>query len=178
MSLATVLERLRTRAESDAAFADTLERLAQEDRLEDPFTPPPDDLRRLARHVNRTRQTDRLADLRARSLTTRQVVDRIATISTRKGVDRRRHRGSLSGVRDGNRMLHPEWQFDHRRNETHRGLPEVLAALRQVAGNDFEVDAIAMSPRPEADNASVADLLAVGDVDDAIALALRAGDQS
>lgn len=177
MSLNAVMEQLRARAESDPAFADTLHHLVKSD-LEDPYGTAPDDLRGFARQVNRGRQADRIEELRARSLTSSEVVDLLATVSDRKGVDRRRHRGTLLGIRDGNRTLHPDWQFDRRRRETHEGLGEVLGALREVAGDELDADAIAVASRDEFGGASVADLLADGDVDGAVRLAYHAGDQS
>jgi hypothetical protein len=177
VSLAAVMDRLRARAESDPAFAETLEHLADTD-LDDPYGPVPDDVSQVARQVNRQRQADRLAEVRARSMTTREVVDLLATVSDRKGVDRRRRRGTLLGIRDGNRMLHPEWQFDRRRHETRHGLDRVLHALRQVAGDELDADAIAVAPRVEVAGSSIADLLAEGDVDGAVRLAHLAGDQS
>lgn len=178
MSLTAVLDRLRDRAESDPALVDTLQHLADAYELEDPFAAPSDDMRQLARHVNRQRQADRLAQLRTRSLTTRQVVELLPSVSDRKGVDRRRARGSLLGIRIGNQMLHPEWQFDRRRRDTRQGLDRVLAALDEVAADPFDADTIATAPRPDAGGASIADLLADGNVDGAVALARLAGDQS
>lgn len=177
MTLTAVMEQLRARAESDPAFADTLQHLA-ESGLDDPFAPAPEDLREVARQVNRRRQADRLAELHGRSLTTREVVDLLASVSDRKGVDRRRHRGTLLGVRHGNRTLHPDWQFDRRRRETRHGLDRVLDALRQVADDEMDADAIAVAARDEAGGRSVADLLADGDIDGAVRLAYLAGDQS
>ncbi|MGH3442933.1 MAG: hypothetical protein ACRDUY_13015 [Nitriliruptorales bacterium] len=177
MSLNTVMEQLRARAESDPAFADTLHHLVESD-LGDPFAVAPDDLREFAHQVNRGRQAERIEELRARSLTTSEVVGLLASVSDRKGVDRRRHRGTLLGIRDGNRTLHPDWQFDRRRRETHEGLAEVLEALQEVAGDDLDADAIAVVPRAEAGGASVADLLADGDVASAVGLVHLAGDQS
>jgi hypothetical protein len=133
---------------------------------------------RLARTINRQRQADRLAELRQRSLTTGQVVELVASISDRKGVDRRRARGALLGIRAGNQMLHPEWQFDRRRQDTLPGLPLVLAALSEVAADGIDADAIATTPRVDAGGSTVADLLAAGRTEDAVALVQLAGDQS
>jgi hypothetical protein len=178
VSLTAVLDRLRARAEADPALMETLQHLADADPLADPFAVPVDDVRQLARAVNRQRQADRLAQLRARSLTTRQVVQALASVSDRKGVDRRRARGSLLGIRIGNEMLHPDWQFDRRRGDTREGLDRVLAALREVAADPLDADAVATAARHEAAGASVADLLADGDVEGAVALVWLAGDQS
>lgn len=178
MTLNAVLERLRERAEADPAFEDALEHLARGDGIDDPFAQPPPATRRVAREVNRRRQADRIDRLRERSLTTAQVVDLLGTVSDRRAVDRRRARGTLLGIPDGNRTLHPAWQFDRRRGEVYEGLDRVLSALTESAFDEIDADAIAVAPRPEAGGASVADLLAEGDVDGAIALARLAGDQS
>lgn len=178
MTLTAVLDRLRARAESDPSLLETLEHLADADPVEDPFSAPADDLTRLARAINRHRQAERLEELRQRSLTTGQVVELVASISDRKAVDRRRARGALLGIRAGNRMLHPAWQFDLRRQDTFPGLPLVLAALSEVAADGLDADAIATTPRVDADGASIAQLLASGDPDAAVALVHLAGDQS
>jgi hypothetical protein len=178
VTLTAVLDRLRERAESDPSLVETLEYLAATDPVEDPFAAPADDVIELARTINRRRQTDRLTELRARSLTTGQVVELVASISDRKGVDRRRARGALLGIRAGNRMLHPAWQFDLRRRDTLLGLPLVLRALSEVAADGLEADAIATTPRADADGASVGDLLAAGRIEAAVALVRLAGDQS
>ena len=178
MTLTALLERLRERAESDLAFFETLQHLADANPVADPFAVPDDDVVQVARTINRQRQTQQLTLLRARSLTTSQVVELVASISDRKGVDRRRARGALLGIRIGNHTLHPSWQFDRRRRDTHAGLRRVLAALSEVAADPLDADAIATAPRADTGGASVADLLADGNVDAAIALALLAGDQS
>ena len=178
MTLSAVLDRLRERAQSDPSLVETLEHLADADPVDDPFATPADDVAELARKINRQRQADRLAELRARSLTTGQVVELLASISDRKGVDRRRARGALLGIRAGNQMLHPAWQFDPRRRDTFPGLALVLAALSDVAADGLDADAIATAPRADADGASVADLLAAGRIEAAVALVHLAGDQS
>lgn len=178
MSVSTVMDRLRARAEDDPAFLDTLEHLASFE-LDDPFDVPPAATRRIARDLNQRRQHDRADQLRGRSLTTSEVVDLVGSITDRKAVDRRRHRGTLLGIRGiGRQTLHPRWQFDARRRDTHRGLDRVLEALREVAPDPMDADAIAIAPQPAADGASIADLLADGEVESAVALARLAGDQS
>ena len=177
MTLAAALDRLRERAKSDPSLVETLEHLADADPVEDPFATPADDVAKLARTINRQRQADRLAELRARSLTTGQVVELLASISDRKGVDRRRARGALLGIRASNQMLHPTWQFDLRRGDTLPGLSLVLTALSEVAADGLDADAIATSPRVDADGSSVADLLAAGRIEAAVALVHLAGDQ-
>ena len=102
----------------------------------------------------------------------------VPSISDRKGVDRRRARGTLLGIRAGNRMLHPAWQFDPRHRDTYPGLPLLLAALAEVATDGLDADAIATTARADADGSSAADLLAAGHVEAAVALVHLAGDQS
>lgn len=178
MSVATVMDQLRARAEDDPAFLDTLEYLASFE-LADPFDVPPAAARRLARDLNQRRHEDRAAELRLRSLTTSEVVDLVSSITDRKAVDRRRHRGTLLGISGiGRQTLHPRWQFDARRGNTYHGLDHVLEALRETAPDPMDADAIATAPQPAAGGASIADLLADGDIDVAVALARLAGDQS
>ena len=178
MALAAVLDHLRERAESDPSLVETLQHLVDAEPVSDPFAAPADDVAELARTVNRQRQADRASELRARCLTTGQVVELVPSISDRKGVDRRRARGALLGIRSGNQMLHPTWQFDRRRRDTLPALGRVLSALSEVASDPIDADAIATTPRAEADGASVADLLAAGHIDAAVALVHLAGDQS
>ncbi len=178
MTVGTVLDRLRARAEHDPALLETLEYLASSE-VGDPFDDPPTSARELARELNARRQQDRADDLRRRSLTTREVVDLVGSITDRKAVDRRRHRGTLLGIAGISRQtLHPRWQFDGRRGDTHPGLDEVLAALRDVVTDPMDVDALATAPQPAAGGVSIAELLADGDVDAAVSLARLAGDQS
>lgn len=176
-TLSTVLERLRSRAESNPAFADALKRLAESNEG-DPFEDPGVTLRRAAAFINRDRQAERIAELETRSWTSREVVDVLASVSDRKGVDRRRSRGQLLGIRHGRQMLHPRWQFDRRRGDTVEGLTQVLSALREVAADDIDMDAIATSARMDLEGRSPAQLLADGQVDLAIRAIRMAADQS
>lgn len=130
------------------------------------------------RSLNRQRQRTRIDELRAESFTTSQVVEFLASVNDRKGVDRRRKRGGLLGIRHGRDTLHPVWQFDQRRRETWPGLPGLLAALRSVAVDDLDVHAIATAPGATADGRSIAALLAGDEVDAAVRAAHLAGDQS
>lgn len=173
-----VMERLLARVEREPGLLDTLEYLA-ESTDNDPFATPPAAVRQLAREVNRRRQADRAEQLRQRSLTTAEVVELVPSISDRKGVDRRRRRGTLLGISGIDReIVHPRWQFDQRRRDTYPGLPQVLAALSAVAADPMDADAIATAGRHESHGRSIADLLAAGDVDAAIKLAHLSGDQS
>lgn len=172
------MSRLRARAEADPAFLDTLEYLASF-KLADPFDVPHGATRRLARDLNQRRQEQRAAELRQRSLTTSEVVELVGSITDRKGVDRRRHRGALLGIRGiGRQTVHPRWQFDARLGDTYRGIERVLAALRATAPDPLDADALAIAPQPAAGGASIAELLADGDAESAVALARLAADQS
>lgn len=178
MTLSSVMDRLRARAEDNPALLDTLEYLAAVE-VADPFAAPPEHARRLARDINRQRQQDRALQLRQRSLTTSEVVNLVASIADRKAVDRRRKRGTLLGITGLDRQtIHPRWQFDPERHDTYEGLAYVLTALREVAADPLDADAVATAPQPGADGSSIADLLASGDVDTAIQCARLAGDQS
>ena len=178
MTLSSVMERLKDRAEDDPSLLGTLEYLAETGSA-GPFSEPPSEVRRLARDINARRQDERAAELRDRSLTTTEVVELVASISDRKGVDRRRQRGTLLGIGGiARQTIHPAWQFDRRSRDTFDGLGQVLEALSAVADDAMDADAIATAPRPEVDGSSIADLLAAGDVTTAVALARLAGDQS
>lgn len=175
--LNVVLDRLRAKAEADEHVADVLEFLAA-DTVADPFAIPQPAVLAGARAINRRRQDERRAAFRARSLTTAQVVGLISSMSDRKAVDRRRRRGTLLGVRVGNETLHPEWQFDRRRGETRHGIDRVLAALREVVGDDVAADALMVADRDDLGGRSIATVFAGGDLDLALRIVGLAGDQS
>lgn len=84
--------------------------------------------------------------------------------SYRKGVDRRRQRGRLLGVKDGTVVRHPIWQLDCDLGGTRPG-STVLAALREVAAKPEAADAVMTAPRSDLDSGSLAGLLAEGDVE-------------
>ncbi len=178
MSVNSVMSRLRAKVDDDPALLATLELLADAG-TDDPFAEVPPVARRLAREVNVMRHQQRRADLQSRSLTTREVVELVGSISDRKGVDRRRQRGTLLGVHGvARQVLHPDWQFDLTRGETHAGLPEVLVALAEVTSDPVHADALATADQPRSGGVSIAGLLAAGQVADAVAMARLAGDQS
>lgn len=171
------LGRLRDRAAVDPEFADAVVWMA-DDVVDDPFASPPDAVVGLARSVNRRRQSARDHDFRHGAYTTREVVELLASVNDRKGVDRRRRRNTLLGIRSGADTLHPAWQFDRRRREVWPGLSDVLEALRSVAADGVDVDAIATAEGASVDGRSIAQLLADGEVDAAVRAAHLAGDQS
>lgn len=175
--LDAALERLRDRAELDPEFADAVVWMAEAE-VDDPFQEPPASVVGLARSVNRRRQVERAHEFRRGTYTTREVVELLASVNDRKGVDRRRRRGTLLGVRAGADTLHPAWQFDPRRREVWPGLPEVLDALSSVAVDGVDADAIATAGGATADGRSIAQLLADGEVEAAVRAARLAGDQS
>ena len=173
------LRRLRNEALSNSDLAEALQFLADGSETEDPFVAEVD--RRVAaavRSINRRRQLHRRAELRDRSLTTSEVVSLIGSISDRKGVDRRRQRGRLLGVKEGGRILHPTWQFDSGAGDTRPGLDLVLAALSEVTSGPAAADAVMTMPRNDLDGQSIAGLFAAGRVELAVRLIRMAGDQS
>jgi hypothetical protein len=109
---------------------------------------------------------------------TLQVVDLIASINDRKGVDRRRRRGRLLGWRAGRRTLHPGWQFDRRRGDTRPGLERILAALAEVAPDPSAANTLMTSPREDLDGKTLADLFTAGRIETVVRLILASGDQS
>lgn len=177
ITLDAALDRIRVRAESDPAFADAVVGIAQGE-VGDPFDHPDQTTLDLAQGLNRRRQISRHADLRGRSLTTPQVVTLLSSVSDRKGVDRRRKRGALLGIKVGRQTFHPIWQFDQRRRGTWDGLGDVLAALAGASADAIEVHAIATASGAATDGRSIAELLAAGEVDAAVQAAVLAGDQS
>ena len=177
--LASVLERIRQRAERDPVFAESLSALVVP-AATDPFNDDgvSGEERAQVRAMNQQRQAEQLERLRARSLPTPDVVELLPTVSDRKGVDRRRKRGTLLGIRHGNQVLHPRWQFDIAGRKTWDGLARVLAALRAVSEDPVVQDAVAVNPHPDAGGTSVTEVLAAGEVERAVELIGLAGDQS
>lgn len=176
-ALESAFEALRRRADDDPAFADAVIRMADPD-VTDPFDPLDPVMLEMARRLNRIAQDKRAEAMAGEALSTSQVVNFLVTVSDRKGVDRRRKRGTLLGIAVGRSTLHPEWQFDRRRRDTWEGLPRVLEALSSVTADALEAHALATASDPAAGGRSIADLLAAGEVDSAVSLALMAGDQS
>jgi len=170
---------LHKRAESDSALAETVRLLAEDDvGPDEPFADPGEAVRKAARVVNERRQRRHRMTLHQRTLDTAEVVELIDSIQDRKGVDRRRRRGSLMGWRTGRRTLHPSWQFDRRRGDTRPGLERVLTALAAVAPDPFAADALMTTPRADLDGETLADLFARGRIETVVRLILAAGDQS
>jgi hypothetical protein len=176
--IGVVLERLADRARDDDALAETLAFLAEDDHDGDPFARPSDVILATARQVNARRTGARRGALTADALTTAQVVELIAPISDRRAVDRRRRRGRLLGVKVGNAVWHPAWQFDRRLGHTRPGLVRVLDALAEVTDDPVAAGALMTTPHAELDGRPVADVFADGDVDLAVAVIGLARDQS
>lgn len=173
------LDRLRELAQADDLLAEAVSLLAAAPlSTADPFARPPDAMLAVARTLSERRDAARTRALEERSLTTGQVVELIDDLANRGAVQARRRRGRLLGITARQETLHPAWQFSFDRRETHAGLTEVLAALFEHASTPEAADALAVVPQPDADGNSIADLLAAGRVEDAVALAHLAGDQS
>lgn len=166
------------RHRTDANLAEALEFLADAGSTDDPFGELDDGVRDAVLAIDRRSHRDRRQDLRLRSLTTAQVVELVASISDRKGIDRRRQRGRLLGIRDGNVVRHPCWQFDVDLGESRAGLVEVLAALGEVAASPEAADALMAASRSDLDGGSLAGLFADGEVALVVRLIHLAGDQS
>ncbi len=178
-TLAEAIRVLQKHAENDSALAETIRLLAEDgDGPDEPFADPGQAVRGVARLVNERRQRERRAAFPNRTIDTADVIELIESIQDRKGVDRRRRRGSLMGWRAGRRTLHPEWQFDRRRGDTRPGLERVLAALREVAPDPIGADALMTTPRDDLDGGTLADLFARGQIETVARLILAAGDQS
>jgi hypothetical protein len=175
-----VLERLACHAEADDTFADALAFLAKThlEADDDPFARPGDEALTVARHMNASRLDARRQALLDDALTTAQVVQLIPTAGDRRAVDRRRHRGTLLGIKVGNAVYHPAWQFDRRAGETRPGLPEVLAALGEVTADAMAAHQLMTVPQDRLDGRSLAEPFAEGDVDRTVTLIRLAGDQS
>jgi len=178
-TLAEAIRALHKHAENDSALAETIRLLAADaDGPDDPFADASQAVRDSARLVNERRQRERRAALQDRTIDTAEVIELIESIQDRKGVDRRRRRGSLLGWRAGRRTLHPEWQFDRRRGDTRLGLDRVIAALSEVAPDPLVANALMTTPRADLDGGTLSDLLARGQIETCVRLILAAGDQS
>lgn len=172
------IERLRHQAGEDAELAEALEFLADATSTDDPFGIVEDGVASAVSTINRRRRRDHTQDLRDRSLTTAQVVALVESISDRKGVDRRRQRGRLLGIKDGNVVRHPSWQFDPELGDSRPGLDRVLAALGELVADPDAADALMTTPRSDLGGGTLAALFADGDVELVLRLIGMAGDQS
>lgn len=178
-TLAEAIRALHKHAENDSTLADTIRLLAtQADGPDEPFTDPSRAVRDAARRVNERRQRERRTAFQNRTLDTAEVIELIESIQDRKGVERRRQRGSLLGWRAGRRTLHPEWQFDRRRGDTRQGLDRVLKAPAEVVPNPLVANALRTTPRADLYGGTLADLFAHGQIETVERLILAAGDQS
>jgi hypothetical protein len=178
--MSAVLETLADRAEADDAFADALAFLAKThlDADDDPFATPAGEVLTVAGRMNASRLDARRQALVDDSLTTPGVVELVPTMTDRRAADRRRHRGTLLGVKVGNTTYHPAWQFDRRAGETRNGLPQILAALRDVTADAMAAHQLMVTPQVRAGGRSIAEVFADGDIDHALTLVRLAGDQS
>jgi hypothetical protein len=178
-SVSEAVRVLGERAVDDPGLAETLRYLADDVAgPEDPFAVPLGSVLASARRVNERRQAQRAEDRRVDALDTAAVVDVIASINDRRGVERRRKRGKLLGWQCGTRTLHPAWQFDRSRGDTRAGLARVIAALDEVTANPQAADALMRAERDDLDGRSLADLFAAGRVNTVVRLALASTDQS
>jgi hypothetical protein len=177
-SLANAIRVLHEEARHDPLLAETVRLLATEtDDPEDPFAKPRAAALRAARAVNRRRQRQSLVSMTEGTVDTSGVIQLIASIRDRKGVDRRRRRGRLLSWKMGRRTLHPTWQFDTRRGITRPGLDRVLAALHEVAPDPQVAHALMSVPREDLDGKTLADLFSRGRIELLERLILAAGDQ-
>ena len=178
--MGAVLEELAHHAEQDDAFAEALAFLAKAhlDIGDDPFDRPSDEVLAVARRMNDSRLDARRQALVDEAFTTAEVVELIATMSDRRAVDRRRHRGTLLGIKVGNAIYHPGWQFDRRAGETRPGLPQVLTALDEVTADAMAVHQLMTAPHAQLDGRSLGEVFADGDIERTVAAIRLAGDQS
>ncbi|MGH9091056.1 MAG: hypothetical protein ACRDZR_06720 [Acidimicrobiales bacterium] len=178
-SVAQALRLLEQRASADAELAEALLYLADEVAgPEDPFARPSSGVLAAARRVTERRAADSAEARRTDALDTAAVVASIASVHDRRGVDRRRRRGQLLGWSHGSSTLHPAWQFDRSRGDTWPGLPKVIGALAEVAPDARAADALMRAPREDLGGHSLADLLAVGQVETIVRLVQASTDQS
>lgn len=178
-TLARAIRVLHDRAGDNADLAETVRYLVEvDDGPDDPFSDPGPSVLAAAQQVNERRRRSSADARRDHLLDTAGVVELIASINDRKGVDRRRRRGRLLGWREGRRTLHPDWQFDETRGDTRPGLDRVLTALGEVTDDPVTADTLMTAARPDLDGRTLADLLAAGRIDTVVRLLHTAGDQS
>lgn len=179
-TMGAVLEKLATHAQQDDAFAEALAFLAKThlDTNDDPFDRSSDEVLAVARRMNDSRLDARRQALVDDAFTTAQVVELIPSMSDRRAVDRRRHRGTLLGVKVGNTIYHPAWQFDRRTGETRPGLAHVLTALDEVTSDAMAAHQLMTAPHAQLDGRSLAEVFADGDIDRTVAVIRLARDQS
>jgi hypothetical protein len=178
-SLARAFRVLERQSDEDPALAEAVFFMAEgADGPDDPFAEAPPGAVRAARVVNERRLYERQALATGASLDTAQVITLLRSVSDRRGVDRRRHRGQLLGWRSGTRTLHPSWQFDTRRGESRTGLARVLAALAEVTADPQVADELMRAPRDDLGGASLADLFVAGRIETVLRLIAASVEQS
>lgn len=175
MTVAKALQVLGERAATDPDLAEAIVLLAAgPDEPADPFGAGDASALRVARSINEGRRRQ----VAGGGLSTAEVVERIGSVSDRKGVDRRRRRGRLLGWRAGAGTVHPAWQFDSRRADTRAGLVEVLGALAEVTSDPRRADALMTASRLDLGGGSLADLFVAGRTQTVVHLIRMAQDQS
>lgn len=150
----------------------------ESDRGDDPFGDVSPEVWAAVEHVSRERDEEYRTWVERTTWTTAEVVDFLASVNDRKGVDRRRKRGQLIGFRWGSTTRHPIWQFDPVTRDVWDGLALVIDAMHEGGSDGETMHLIGSSPSYDAGDLSIGALLEAGRVDTAVAVAHLSGDQS
>jgi Predicted transcriptional regulator len=165
-----VLEAVRQRLEEDpTSVLPTLRLLIDPDALADPLD---ESTVKLAKTLNAYRVVASLRELRERAYSTAEVAEMLGGIS-RQAVSQRVAKGQLMSIQISGKAWFPDWQFEN--GLPIDGLPQVIAALREMDVGTWGADALARNPIPEENGRTLADILAVGDVDRAVHYAYALG---
>lgn len=116
----------------------------------------------LARTANTHRVVALLRELRAQAFTTAEVCALLGGVS-RQAVSLRVANHRLLAVEISKRLHFPDWQFGA--DGVLAGVPDVVAALRDVGKSGLAADALMRTPLPEEGQRSPAELLAAGELE-------------
>jgi hypothetical protein len=158
-----VLDAVAHRAETEPeAVVPTLRLLADLDALPDSGDTQTVDL---AHRLNAQRLIARRDQFRAHALSTSEVRAVLGGVS-RQAVAARVANKSLLALEIGGRLHFPDWQFGG--DGVLTGVPEVVAVLSRSGRGALAADALMRGGVPEAGGRSPAQMLAAGEVEDAV----------
>ena len=169
---------------TDAWFADLvaeIERVAAWREDDRSGAPPPQVSTPTLRHLNASLRDRQDAEAATGAATTSEVIHLLAELNNRGAVHSRVERGHLLMFKTpGGRNRYPRWQFDLRgRGRTVPVIDDLVRACQDhFAGDVVAFDLMVRTRQDRLGGRSVADLLADGRWDDAVAAASATAEQA
>lgn len=177
-------DRVQARVLADAWFADVvadLDRVAAWRDDDRSGSRPPQVSTATLRHLNASLRARQDVEATTAAVTTRDVIELLPELNNRGAVHSRVERGHLLAFKTaGGRNRYPRWQFDLRhRDRTVPVIDDLVRMCReQFAGDVVAFDLMVRARQDRLGDRSIADLLADGRWDDAIAAATTTAEQA